>query len=437
MFSISLKTPAVNPKWLPANDVVVGGRLLTWTALCDQFTRRPIANCIRALNCPIALVAADRYEAVQALAAVAADRLDGLILERDRLTASVRLLLLERGFAIAEMATGEVSKPSTYIQAQPGRVWLLTSGSTGLPKLVPHRWETLVTSRSTASTVSEIPARRWLVPYQSGTYAWYQLVTLGLFRGGQTLVIPETQDIEATFADAILASVDSISATPTFWRLACFRVPEAQLRCLELRNISLGGELADQAILDRLASLFPAAAISHVYASTEVGACIVVKDGRAGFPAEFLARNGAGLPALRLTDGRLWVRSPFSTRAAEGEADEWVDTGDLVEVREGRALFVGRANTALINVGGNKAYPADIEAALLAHPGVRWCRVRAVRSPLVGHLPEADIVSATAPGPDDIELTRHCAARLPEYAVPRLWNRLAAIPVQGSLKAAL
>jgi acyl-CoA synthetase (AMP-forming)/AMP-acid ligase II len=316
----------------------------------------------------------------------------------------------------------------------PGRVSLLTSGSTGTPKLVSHRWDTLFTARG----LQRVPPRRWLIPYQVGTYAWYQLATLGMFQPAQSLVVPASDDLETLFQEAAEQKVDSLSATPTFWRLACFRVPETLLRSVPLSTLTLGGELADQAILDRLAALFPTAQITHIYASTEAGACVVVKDGQAGFPREYLDRDLPDAPTLRIQEGRLWIRSPFSTSAAAGTPDGWLDSGDLVEIRGDRVYFLGRANAALINVGGNKAYPADIEAVLLAHPSVRWCRVRAVRSPLVGYLPEAEYVPTSREQmPGETELTEYCASRLPAYAVPRLWTALPEIPVQSTLKSAL
>ncbi len=214
--------------------------------------------------------------------------------------------------------------------------------------------------------------------------------------------------------------------------------PDA-LSAVPLRQIALGGEVSDQSILDHLAELYPSAEISHVYASTEVGTCIVVKDRKEGFPATILERRDGLSPEIRVREDRLEVRSPFAARGGVAAAEAgWIDTGDVVEFRGDRVHFCGRADTAMINVGGNKAFPADIEAVIQKHPAVAWSRVRARNAPLVGHLAEADVV--LRPGHwavDDASLTQHCAAKVPEYAVPRFWNFLSAIPVQSSLKSSL
>lgn len=92
----------------------------------------------------------------------------------------------------------------------------------------------------------------------------------------------------------------------------------------------------------------------------------------------------------------------------------------------------------MINVGGSKAFAGDIERVLLEHPSVAWCRVRAVKAAFVGELPEADIVlNPREMVPSERDLADFCTSRLPEYAVPRLWNFLEKIPVESSLKAKL
>ena len=422
------------PALIKANHIVLDGVTLSWAEMLDAPESVELVRSIGSIGAPVAIVVEGPRVAFCAVAVLASTQHDGLVLSRDRLTPSVTELLSHSGFVLLDAMTGAGTLAGTNAPPVRGRVSLLTSGTTGTPKLVSHRWDTLFTGRD----LCKQEERRWLVPYQIGSYAWYQVMTLGLFQDGQTLVPADPADMPRLFDAAVAARVDSISATPTFWRLALLSVPDEKLRALSLRVVTLGGETATQDILDALRSLYPAAQLTHIYATSEAGACIVVKDGAAGFPASFLQRDDAALPQISVTDGKLRVRSPFSSRAAENHAGEWIDTGDRVEQRGDRVFFTGRDNTAMINVGGNKAWPSDIEAALLRHPATAWARVRAVRSPLVGQLPEADLVFI--PGcvpPSEMELVEFCKDKLPEYAIPRLWNVLPEIPVQDSLKSAL
>jgi acyl-coenzyme A synthetase/AMP-(fatty) acid ligase len=312
-------------------------------------------------------------------------------------------------------------------------VSLLTSGTTGAPKLVPHRWETLFTLRRLQGG----RALRWLLTYQPGTYAWFQMVTLALFVPEQDLVAGEEEDPARLLALGAARGATAVSATPTFWRFALLTADPATLRDLRLEQITLGGERVDQAVLDLLHARFPAARLTHIFASTEVGAAIVVHDGREGFPAAWLvAADAPAVPdavQLRIEDGTLRVRSPHASRAHAG----WADTGDAVELRGDRVLITGRADSAVINVGGLKIAARDVEEVLLRHPAVAWCRVYARRSPLVGSLVAADVV--LRPGADraaaEQELARHAAAALPEHGVPRFWRVLDAIPMTDNRKS--
>jgi acyl-CoA synthetase (AMP-forming)/AMP-acid ligase II len=257
---------------------------------------------------------------------------------------------------------------------------------------------------------------------------------------GHRLVPVDGADIPSVVEEALASGADAISSTPTFWRLAFLAVPERELQRLPLGQITLGGEIVDDAVLARLRGLYPQAALTHIYASSEAGASIVVNDGRAGFPARWLASAGdarsPGGIALKMEDGRLLVKSPFSSRASGGRPDEWVDTGDRIEVRDDRALFLGRSEAQMINVGGNKAYPADIEAVLLSHPRVAWCRVSARKAAIVGFLPVAEVLLSDGDRRTaEQALFSHCSARLPDFAVPRMWTFVDRIPVTGALKS--
>jgi len=99
--------------------------------------------------------------------------------------------------------------------------------------------------------------------------------------------------------------------------------------------------------------------------------------------------------------------------------------------------FCGRAGNTMINVGGQKAFPPDIDAHLMTHPNVVWAQVTARRAPLVGFLPVASVVLRRPMDPDAAEnmLIRHCEGRLADYAIPRVWDFLDSVPMRASLKS--
>ena len=215
------------------------------------------------------------------------------------------------------------------------------------------------------------------------------------------------------------------------------QVPEEILRGVKLKQITLGGEIVDQNILDSLSVFFPESRITHIYASTEAGASIIVNDGEAGFPESLLSSKSENI-SVRIEDGILFIRSShaaMNTRDSEG----WVNTNDRVEIAGGRVFIKGRSTTSMINVGGYKAFPSDVESVILSHELVEWCRVRAVRAPLLGNLPQVELKLRTEMNALEMEkeMISFCSERLPEYAVPRVWELIDKIPISENLKAEL
>ena len=114
------------------------------------------------------------------------------------------------------------------------------------------------------------------------------------------------------------------------------------------RSVRLSGEIADQAILDHVRACYPGARIAHAFASTEAGVGFVVEDGLAGFPASLLTQRGVEVElkveegSLRIRSARTAIRYLGSPGEPLADGDDFVDTGDIVELRGARYHFVGR-----------------------------------------------------------------------------------------------
>ncbi|MEO7000118.1 MAG: class I adenylate-forming enzyme family protein [Terracoccus sp.] len=402
--------------------VVARGFDGTWEQLADLSL--PAAAAVSVL---------DNLQSIRAVWSVARDGGELLVASRTRLTADLRDELRAAGLAVVDLTpdddpsegAGErviVAEATSPRPPSSGRVWLLTSGSTGRPKRVAHTLDSLTT------VTGAQPPRTWLCPYAHGAYAWWQIVTLSLRHPGQDVLFIEPNELESWPARALEVGVTAVSGTPTFWRQALYRDPDA-VAALPLEQVTLGGEPVDQAILTRLSELFPSARISWIYASSEAGASIAVHDGQAGFPSEWLGRAAPGRATLSVVDGELLIESP---RRGHGVA-QVLRTGDRAETVDGRVLITGRTASDEINVGGAKASAAAVRDVLQAHPAVVWAAVRGRRAPIVGQIVTADVVlsgEATA-----AQLTAWCADRLPDYAVPRRLRFLDQIPIKESLKS--
>ena len=405
------------------NRVVVGGETLTWRTL----------HKLPQLPSPAAVLVDNGADALAAVRHHAVHGTELLVATSARVDRSMREELGGSGFAVV-IANGDehsVTPAKLKRVEESGRVWLLTSGSTGRPKRIGHTLESLTTVRGPQQP------RTWLVPYSPGTYAWWQLVTLSLTQADQGLVVIEPSELETWPLIAAEHGVTAASGTPTFWRQTIYRDTEA-LAKVPLEQITLGGEPVDQAILDRLREIFPQARISWIYASSEVGASIVVHDGLAGFPKSWLDREpdpDSERPILSVDGDELIISSPHHGAGLEGA----VRTGDRVEFggeNGDRVLIVGRLDTDEINVGGSKVSAGLVRNVLMAHPAVVWARVFARKAPLVGRMVAAEVVVDPELGPiTDADLVQWCTNRLPDYGVPRRIRFLDEIPQKETLKS--
>src|SRR5258707_8869605 len=189
--------------------------------------------------------------------------------------------------------------------------------------------------------------------------------------------------------------VTHISGTPSHWRKLLMSGSASDFSPSYVR---FAGEIADQVVLDGLSRAFPAASIGHAYASTEAGVGFAVNDGLEGFPASLLgSRDGV---EMKVEDGSLRIRSTRTAHAYVGlnaaaltDNDGFVDTGDMVELRGDRYHFVGRRG-GIINIGGLKVHPEEIEAVINRRAEVRMSRARSRRSPITGSIVVADVVLA-------------------------------------------
>src|ERR1700736_3924002 len=271
------------------------------------------------------------------------------------------------------------------VKTKTGRAteWLLlTSGTSGVPKIVGHTLEGL-----TGAIVADGPARGaapvWATFYDIRRYGGLQIFLRAIVGGGSMVLSEPGEPVADYVARLREKSVTHISGTPSHWRKLLMSVAASGFAP---RYVRLSGEIADQAVLDGLSKAFPAASVGHAYASTEAGVGFAVNDGLEGFPAEMIGTIRDGVE-MKVEDGSLRIRSTRTAHAYVGQnaaaltdGDGFVDSGDIVELRGERYYFVGRRG-GVINIGGLKVHPEEIETVINGHAEVRMSRARSRRSP--------------------------------------------------------
>jgi acyl-coenzyme A synthetase/AMP-(fatty) acid ligase len=322
---------------------------------------------------------------------------------------------------------------------------LLTSGTTGVPKLVAHTLESLTSAFAGDGPMPTSPVI-WSTFYDIRRYGGLQILLRAL-HGGSMVLSSAREGIAEFLSRAAASGVTHVSGTPSHWRKALM---SGATRGFSPVYVRLSGEVADQSILDALHAAFPRAVVAHAFASTEAGVGFEVADGLAGFPAALVGKSARGVE-IDVSRGTLRIKSPGNASCYLGEnapplrdEDGFVDLGDRLERRAGRYFFAGRSG-GIINVGGQKVHPEEVEAVINAHPLVQMSRVSARRSPITGAVVTAEVVLADHAQPSgaaepetDESLCRAileaCRISLPAYKVPAAIRIVRSLEVSASGK---
>ncbi len=296
------------------------------------------------------------------------------------------------------------------------------------------------TLRTLTAAIGDAPLQQCATFYDIRRYGGLQVFLRALNGRGSLQLSGAGGSVDSLLSRFGAANVTHVLGTPSHWRRVLI---SGEARRIDPKYVRLSGEIADDAVLASLRAVYPRARIEHAYASTETGVVFVVDDLEAGFPASWLNREGS--VELKVIDGALGVRSDRcasrfigpGARTLAGE-DGFVETGDIVERRGDRLYFVGRRNR-VINVGGAKVQPEEVEAVLNAHEAVRASRVFARRNPIMGALVFAEVVlcgDRTAHSGLEREILAACRASLAPHMVPAGLRFVADMPMTDGGKLA-
>jgi acyl-coenzyme A synthetase/AMP-(fatty) acid ligase len=334
--------------------------------------------------------------------------------------------------AIASMKAFPVSSRTAWV--------LATSGTTGVPKLVAHDLAGLTAAMQAGSPADG--ATTWGTFYDIRRYGGLQIFLRAVLGGASLVLSHAGEPLDEHLQRLAQHGVTHLSGTPSHWRRALM---SPAIRNIPLHYIRLSGEIADKALLDRLQTTFPEAVVAHAYASTEAGVGFDVNDGLAGFPAAYIGSVRDGVE-LKVDDGSLRIRSRGTASGYVGsqqtlaDADGFVDTGDIVELLGDRYYFAGRKG-GIINIGGLKVHPEEVEAVINRHPRVRMSLVHRKQSPITGSIVVADVVlTSQDEGARQVEvrddILKLCREVLPRHKVPTMISFVPTLGLGASGKLA-
>ena len=285
------------------------------------------------------------------------------------------------------------------------KITLFTSGTTGIPKKVSHDFNSItrfvkVTERNEKSI--------WGFAYNPTHMAGIQVFFQALLNGNSIIRLfgLDTKDI---YTEINNNEITHISATPTFYRLL--------LPCNEtfpsVERITSGGEKFNEKTFKKLNQVFPNAKITNVYASTEAGTLFASQNDIFSVRPEYES-------LIHFENNELLIHSSLMGRT-ETNIDEWYNTGDVIEIVSKNPLkfrFVNR-KSEMINVGGYKVNPLEVEEAILTLSGINNVRVYPKQNSVLGNIICCEVV-ANSNQITESSIRTFLQSKIQEFKIPRI-----------------
>ena len=317
-----------------------------------------------------------------------------------------------------------------------------SSGTTGKRKGIILSHETLLARVTAANAGLQIgPGDRviWMLPM---AHHFAVSIILYLLHGATTVLV-DSHLGEDVFSALIQNSGTVLYASPFHYGLlaSCESAkPVGSLRLAVSTAASLPANIAANFLERFSVPLKQALGIIEVGLPIFNDAWAREKPGSIGRPQPGYAmaiRNEEGSEVPSGTVGSLFIRGPgiadaylqpWTPQEKILEAG-WFRSGDLAQADAEGAVFLAGRTFSVINVGGLKCFPEEVEATLNEYPGILESRVLAQPHPALGMMPVAEIVprEASAP-PKTSDLLAFCRARLSNYKIPLRFNFVTAIP---------
>lgn len=300
------------------------------------------------------------------------------------------------------------------MRKSPGLV-LFTSGTTALPKGVVHDLGALLRK------VARSGRTHRTVGFLGFDHIGGQNTLLYCLAHGGCLVTTADRSPDKV-CEAIQANrAELLPTTPTFLRLLLLNQAYERYDLSSLRLITYGSEPMPDSTLNALNEALPEVSKLQQYGMSELG---VLRSRSRGDDSTWVKLGGPEFE-VRVVDGRLEVKAEtamlgYLNAPSPFTEDGWLQTGDVAE-QDGEWIRVLGRRSDVINVGGEKVHPAEVESVLESMPGVAFATVHGEPNALVGNVVVARVrLSAEESLPDfRTRMRAFFSDRTPRHMVPQ------------------
>tara|TARA_R110002072_G_C7974062_1_gene535138 strand:+ start:9308 stop:10510 length:1203 start_codon:yes stop_codon:yes gene_type:complete len=285
---------------------------------------------------------------------------------------------------------------------------LLTSGTTGKPKRITHNRNSLI---RTTKVSKRYHSSKWGQCYNPTHFAGLQVFFQVLLNGATLINLFKLKN--TNHIDLInKLNVTNISMTPTFFR---HYFQNSKVKNLSVRTVSFGGEKSNIHMIEEAKEIFPVAKVNNIYASTEFGVLFSSNDEVFTVPKDIKSK-------VLIKNGILHIHSTLMPSNNSGE--EWVNTGDFVEILSDSSFkFIAR-NSEFINIGGYNVDPNEIEELLCSLEYIKDCKVTPRNNSVMGKVLIAELLMSEDLTLKKKEIKKLLRNSLQEWKIPSLLKQV-------------
>ncbi len=323
------------------------------------------------------------------------------------------------GYALTQLQ--HTDEPTDLIKTLENRqhsgLILFSSGTSGAPKAMLHDFDALLQRYSKVKPRQDRSLLLMHLDHIGGIDA-----ALRTLLAGSALIIPESRTPESAAQAIETYKVNILPCTPTFLNLLLLSQQYQKHDLSSVEIIAYGAEAMPPALLERLVQQFPKAEFQQKFGTSETGAIRIQSTNT----NSLFFRIQDPDTEWRIHEGELWLKTPsrilgyLNADQSALEANGWYRTGDLVEKGADDSLrIIGRASE-LINVGGEKVTPGEVEAIVLQIPQIESCIVFSEANAITGQSVAIKVFASAGSSTSELKrkIKRHCRQTLAAHKVP-------------------
>ena len=298
---------------------------------------------------------------------------------------------------------------------------LFSSGSTGKPKAMIHNLDNLI-EHYKGKKEKNINMLVFLIfDHIGGLNTLFNIISMGA-----TAIIPKNRNADEICKIIQDDKIKILPATPTFLNLILISKAYEKYNLNSLRMVTYGTEVMPEKLLKKLKEVFPKVRFLQTFGTSETGIAITASKSS---DSTYLKIDDPDIE-YKIVNGELWLRSKtqimgyLNASMDSFTEDGWFKTGDLVEVMDdGYIKIVGRSKE-IINIGGEKVLPVEVENVLLEIPEVIDCMVYGEKNAITGQTVVVDVVMQEGIDKKEAKkiIRKYCKQKCDNYKIPTKVN---------------